>query len=348
MKKSKSTRTALLKKIYSKKKFSIIVLHDNPDPDAIAAGWGFKFYIKKRFNIDSAIVYGGIIARAENKAMVRRLRIELISWADIVIPANPSYVLIDTQPCTGNNSLPPDIVPDIVIDHHQARKKIDIPFSDIRPDIGSTASIIYEYLSEENYPLPKLLATALYYGINSETRDLGREVNSLDEKACINLFPSTSKKILSGIIHPKHTKEYFSVLALALKKAKVNDTSAFCHLGEVPFPDYIHQIADLLLSCENIRWSLCSGWSGSVLYLSLRATNPRAKAGILVKKLVGSRGKAGGHDTMAGGKLEFSVEGLPSTHAYIEELVTRRFAKYCSKNSESSFHDLISNDPICS
>jgi len=49
---------------------------------------------------------------------------------------NPGHfdlvALIDTQPTTGNNPLPAEILPDIVIDHHAVRKAARrVTFTDI-------------------------------------------------------------------------------------------------------------------------------------------------------------------------------------------------------------------------
>jgi len=121
------------------------------------------------------------------------------------------------------------------------------------------------------------------------------------------------------------------VLAYGLNAALADENTVFCHLGEINHADYIHQIADLILTCENMRWSLCTGWCGPVLYLSLRATNNRSKAGVMVRKLVGSHGKAGGHDTMAGGKLEYTCQVTEGMRQTVESLISKRFARYCGR-----------------
>lgn len=348
---STDERHELLTSIFSDTKFLIIGLHDNPDPDAIASGWGLHYYLKRKFGVNSVIAYGGIIARAENKAMVKHLGITLLPWHAIDLQNHHSYALVDTQPGVGNNSLPSSIKPDIVIDHHPINKKIKSryksPYMDIRTHIGATASIVYGYLADENISIPKLLATALFYGISSETRNLGREASEIDQRAYIELFPQVSTKILSNITHPKNTREYFSVLARSLNTAMTNDTTVYSHLGEVDHPDYIHQIADLLLTCENIRWSLCTGWWGPVLYLSLRATNTRAKAGVMIRKLVGAHGKAGGHDTMAGGKMEYpDARYTEKMRHTVESLLTRRFARYCGRCKVRDYKPLTTPEKI--
>lgn len=334
-------RLAALDDIGSRKRHAVIFMHDNPDPDAIASGWALHYFLKKRYNLPSVITYGGLIARAENASMVKFLKIPLTPISDVQINSTDLIALVDTQPRTGNNSLPRKLVPHVVIDHHPKRTKLRIPFEDIRTDYGATVTILYEYFLEANMAIPPMLATAVFYALSAETQDLGRDASDRDEKVYMDLFPVANKGILSRISHPKYNREYFTILARGLKKALVLDHISLVHLGEVPFPDYIHQIADILLTCENIRWSLCSGWYQNVLYMSLRATNPRAKAGILVRKLIGSMGKAGGHDTMAGGKLEYMGELSPDMRANIEDLLTKRFALYCGRIKKPVFQKLM-------
>jgi len=322
---------AKLEKVFSKKKHLYIFLHDNPDPDAIASGWAFQYLVKKKFNINSTIVYGGIIARAENRTMVKLLKIPLVPFSQVKCTLRCSYALLDTQPNLGNNSLPDKIVPQIVIDHHPLINELSSDFCFVRTEIGATATILFEFMKYAGLDISTNLATALYYALSSETQDLGREANERDIKAYLDLFPKTNKKILSKIVHPKNSPKFLCFLAKGLNNACLRDHIAYSHLGVVPYPDYVHQIADLLLSCENIRWSLCTGWVEKTLYLSLRATNSRAKAGILVRKLVGKKGKAGGHDTMAGGKLSFSIDIDNSIRERVEQTINKRFLRYCNR-----------------
>ena len=198
-----------LGEIFSKRKHLYIFLHDNPDPDAIASGWAFQYLVKKKFNINSTIVYGGIIARAENQAMVKLLKIPLVPCSQIKPTLKYYYALLDTQPKVGNNSLPDKIVPQLVIDHHPLKNEFNSDFTFIRTEIGATATILFELIEYLGLDISTNLATALYYALSSETQDLGREASERDVKAYLNLFPKTNKKILSKIVHPKNSPEFF-------------------------------------------------------------------------------------------------------------------------------------------
>lgn len=334
-------KIAALDDIALKKRHAVIFLHDNPDPDAIASGWALHHFFKKRYNLHSVITYGGLIARAENASMVRYLHIPLTPVSEVNISSTDLIALVDTQPRIGNNSLPRKLVPHVVIDHHPKRLKIRVPFEDIKTDYGASVTILYEYILRTNIEIPPSLATAIFYALSAETQDLGRDAGESDQKAYMDLFPVANKRMLSNISHPRYNREYYTILVRGLKNALISNHISVAHLGDVPFPDYIHQIADILLTCENVRWSLCSGWYRNVLYLSLRASNPRAKAGIIVRKIIGSMGRAGGHDMMAGGKLEYLGDLNPEMRIDIEDLITKRFALYCGRDRNPVFQRLM-------
>src|SRR6185312_8407434 len=123
-----------------------IMTHDNPDPDSLAAALGLRTLFESS-GIPSTITIGGIIGRAENRAMVRELKIDLVPIERLDWKAHPVVAMVDTQPGTGNNSLPSGRTADVVIDHHPPRADLaEVPWLDIRTEMGATATIVYGYL----------------------------------------------------------------------------------------------------------------------------------------------------------------------------------------------------------
>ena len=55
----------------------VVVMHDNPDPDAIASGWGVQVLVEEKLGIPVRLVGGGAIVRAENRHMVDELQTEV-------------------------------------------------------------------------------------------------------------------------------------------------------------------------------------------------------------------------------------------------------------------------------
>jgi len=202
---------------------TLILTHDNPDPDAIAAGLGFQHLLKQAFGLESTLAYGGIVGRAENQAMLEHLRITLTAVEGIAWGEFSRVALIDTQPLTGNNSLPADIRADVIIDHHPVRPETrGAAYVDVRENVGASSSLVTDYLREVGVEIPSRLATALYYGIKSDTQDLGRDSSPLDLESYLFLFPKVRRRLLNRILNPKVSGDYFKVLNRAFNKARMH------------------------------------------------------------------------------------------------------------------------------
>ena len=148
----------------------LVMSHDNPDPDALVSMAILGQILKRRFHRKVTIAYGGIIGRAENQEMCRSLGYHFSRLRHIKWNSYRHFALVDSQPGTGNNQLPPDLSVRLVLDHHPVRKGArQAAFSDIRPDYGATASIAAEYLLSSGLPITKAAATGLVCAIHSET-----------------------------------------------------------------------------------------------------------------------------------------------------------------------------------
>jgi nanoRNase/pAp phosphatase (c-di-AMP/oligoRNAs hydrolase) len=307
----------------------LVLTHDNPDPDALAAAAVLTQLLKRRYAVSATVGYGGIIGRAENLEMVRTLRLRLSRVRHLNWKHYRHFALVDTQPSTGNNQLPPDVVADVVIDHHPPRKESHrSPFADIRPSYGATATILAEYMLASGIQPTARIATALIYAIRTETLDFRREGTGPDRELYDYLYPLASKRALGRIQHPNLPVSYFRTLHSALERMQGVDNVILCHLPSTPTPDSVPQIADLLLRTEGKTWSLASGPYEDRLWLALRTTNPRADAGRTMRRIIGRKGKGGGHGTMAGGWLPLErPEDLEAQQRMVSERLLRILGK---------------------
>jgi nanoRNase/pAp phosphatase (c-di-AMP/oligoRNAs hydrolase) len=188
--------------------------------------------------------------------------------------------MVDTQPGTGNNSLPAGIEPDIVIDHHPIHRQTRAaPFTDIRRSYGATSTILVEYLIEAGITPDPPLATALLYGIRSDTQDLGRECSRYDIEAIEFLYPFANKRMLGIIQRGKVPRVYYQMLADALRNARVQGPAVITELGDIDNPDMIAEVADLLLREDETTWSMCTGYWNNKLLISLRTSEETILAG---------------------------------------------------------------------
>jgi len=302
----------------------LILMHDNPDPDSIASALGLQYLLQHLARKPSLIAYAGIVGRAENRAMLKYLGIKLSSMSRVPLQEYSCVALVDTQPLTGNNSLPSGKPPQIVFDHHPfqpATRKV--PYREVKPKYNVTASIITEYLVASKLELDPILATALFYAIKSETEGLGREVGKIEAKLRHYLYPHVDQRLLANIENARVSREYFQIIHSALEHSEIYDDVVIANIEDVNNPDIVAEVADLLMRLEKIKWSFCFGtYNGDVL-VSARTIDRSNDAGTLMRNAFADLGAAGGHEMMAGAKITVKAQTLARKRAFVRELIAR-------------------------
>lgn len=318
-----------LKTLWSNYKSLLIVMQDNPDPDAIGAASALRELANKTAGISCKLSYGGTIGRAENRELVHYLGFNFYPFGRVDYSGFDLIALVDTQPATGNNPLPADVLPDIVIDHHPFRKATSsASFTDIRKNYGSTSTILWEYLSAAKISPETPTATALLYGIRSDTQDLGRESTRADIDAMEALYPLANKRMLGQIQHGRVPLSYYQLLTRALANTIVYEHCSICNITDVNNPDMIGEVADLLLRYEKVDWVLCYGCYNNQLLISLRTQDKQLSACDVIHKIVWRIGTGGGHATMAGGQIPLQkAKRSIRQRAHLERLICERFLK---------------------
>ena len=94
-------------------------------------------------------------------------------------------------------------------------------------------------------------------------------------------------------------------------------------MEQVRDPDFVPEMADLIVRMEGIRWALAWGAFRDRLYLSIRTNVPEANAGEVMQQILEGVGKGGGHGMRAGGAIE--LNGSSALPARIAEKLIRRF-----------------------
>ena len=304
---------------------ALVLTHDNPDPDALASAYGLATLLREKAGLPTDIAYGGIVGRAENTAFVKVLAIPALPAAQVSFEDYDLHALVDTQQPVSNHVLPGDLVADVVIDHHPLRDgSLANPWADVGGSYGATSTMVTEYLrAAEVEPSPQL-ATALYYGIKADTRDLERQTLEHDVDCYLWLFPRIDRVLLSEIEHPRLPQRYFRLYHAAIERARVFPGALITDLGEVYSPDMVAEVAERLSFVEEMTWSLAYGSFRSQLYLSLRCSDRRMNAGRLIREVcVDLGGSAGGHGSMAGARVPLA--GTRAQRATLKREVVRRF-----------------------
>lgn len=288
----------------------LIILHDDPDPDAIASGEALRYLLAETHDIDGQLAHRGIIGRAENKALVDYLGIPLRQLPEEEFEPERPVAILDTQPGAGNSPLPADYPAVAVIDHHGERSNGTAKFYDVRPWIGASSTILTQYLRAAECKPTMKLATALFYGIKTDTKALSRDTSAADVAAYFYLLPFVEIDALVEIENAQVPAAYFRNLATAMEGARVYDDVVFSSLGEMDYPDLAAEIADLFLRLEGVRWAICMGIYEEEVYLSVRVRDEDADAEALARAAVGDRGSAGGRNTLAGGQAPLKGEDV--------------------------------------
>jgi nanoRNase/pAp phosphatase (c-di-AMP/oligoRNAs hydrolase) len=290
----------------------LVLTHDYPDPDSIASAAALKFIAETVFNIRCDIAYGGVIGRTENREMVSRLKVPIRPLKKTELARAKNVALVDTQPAFRNNRFPPDRRAAIVIDQHRSDVPPNADLSIVNLHCGATSVILSQALFLTHETPPPLLATALAYGILTDTLNFFRAHEPFVMQTYLRLMPHCDLVTLAKIQNPTRSSRFFTTLARGIRLAMSCRDVIVSHLGEVENPDLVSQTADFFLTYESIRWSLITGRYKGRLCMSLRTRVKDAEAGEILRDICGDRASAGGHGGMAGGSFEIGRTSPPA------------------------------------
>ena len=128
----------------------VVVSHVNPDPDSLASMLGLKALIEScQQGKPVTLTVDGMIARAENRAMVEMIPIPLVPVETASVDAETAVIMVDSQPYTGRR-FSEELAPQVVIDHHETGGDLNgVIFQDIRDHLGATSTMVTGYLIEQ-------------------------------------------------------------------------------------------------------------------------------------------------------------------------------------------------------
>lgn len=388
----------------------LVLMHNDPDPDAIASARALEEMLRIHApGTRVTLGHGGIIGRSENLTMAdlimpHGVRISQRTAGE-EISAYDGVMLVDTQPVAANHLLWSTDLPReevlAAIDHHPPRRsRLRAKVHDVRPEVGASSTLLCEYLAVAEVPIDTELATALFYGIKSDTLGLSRHTSSLDIWAYSTLRHLVQTELLNKIEHVQLPRTYFRSISDALANTTIYAVSqpsavdeeddeegedlsdaedpdgyradlerfdldiialsrmlapgasgtlsqpkdagedgeegedsegieeeagdiAVSLLFDMPRPDMAAEVADLLMRMENVAWVVCLGIFGDQGVMSVRAADSNARAGRLVRNVAGRNGSAGGHNTIAGGRIHLPNKTPAERIAELHALVPR-------------------------
>ena len=305
----------------------LILPHDYPDPDALAAAFALQFLAKKSFQIESRIAYRGIIGRMENRIMVSTLRIPVHRLKPGDLKKFKQVALVDTQPAFENNPFPGDRKATIVIDQHPSKANPTADLALVDPGCGATCVILAQALLLQEVEIPSRLATALVYGILSDTLNLYRAERPDVAQIYLRILHRADMRDLARIQNPARTKSFFVTLTRCLRDAVFFGGLVVAHLGTIQNPDLVSQMADFLLTYKPARWSMCTGRYKGRLHVSLRSTVPDGRAAEVLRNAFEKHREAGGHDAIAGGSFRVGTDASEETWQARQQALQERVQK---------------------
>jgi nanoRNase/pAp phosphatase (c-di-AMP/oligoRNAs hydrolase) len=309
-------------------KDSVLVTID-PDPDAIASALAVKRLLWHKVASTSIGIIRPI-RRLNNLAMVRLLRVPLFSLKKPHSPQADKLVLVDGQP--SHNDAFSSFHYTVVIDHHPESEAVtNASLCDVRPEYGSTSTIMTQYLRAAKIKPSQALATALLYGIKTDTRNFERHTLIEDIEAFRYLFEYADHNILGKIDISDLSLSDTKYFHKAFERKHVVKDRLFIYLDQVPCSDILVEVAEFMLKIRDISWSIVSGICQDSLIIVVRNNGHRKDAGKLIRRTFAPLGCAGGHQAMARAEIPLSrlsevIGTLTSTS--IERFVRRSLSPF--------------------
>src|SRR3954470_11914166 len=282
----------------------LILLHNDPDPDAMASGLALRNVLHRT---KTTAIIGAIqgVTRPENLRMVNLLDIHVEPVTADSLKEFDRIAMVDVQPHYFGDMI--DRV-DLVIDHHPEQPGYTAVFKDIRADYGSTSTILTEHLRAVDIDISERTATAMLYAIKSDTLFFNRSTNRVDLEAFSYLYPLADAALIRKMEGAEITLERLDYVLRAFKEGSLTEQVFCAFLGALPREDFIPYVADFFLQLENVKWTVVAGMVGVSSVISVRNLGFSRNAGEFVRRYFAEIGSAGGHRAMA--KAVMPVDGF--------------------------------------
>ena len=273
----------------------LIMLHNEPDPDAMASGLALRNILRRT---KTTAIIGAIqgVTRPENVRMINLLDIHVETITPATVTEYDRVAMVDVQPHYFGGLV--DRV-DLVIDHHPEQPGYTTVFKDIRPDYGSTSTILTEHLRAVDANISERTATAMLYAIKSDTLFFNRQTNRVDLEAFSYLYPLADAAMIRKMEGAEITIERLDYVLKAHRGGALADQVFCAFIGVTPREDFITYVADFFLQLENVKWTVVAGIVNDSMIVSVRNLGYTKNAGEFVRRFFAGIGSAGGHRAMA-------------------------------------------------
>ncbi len=273
----------------------LILLHNDPDPDALASGLALRNLLHRTKTTAIIGAFQGV-TRPENLRMINLLDIQVEPITADMLGGFDRVAMVDVQPHYFGEII---TRVDLVIDHHPEQPGYTAVYKDIRPDYGSTSTILTEHLRAVDVNISERTATAMLYAIKSDTLFFNRQTNRVDIEAFSYLYPLSDATLIRRMEGAEITVERLDYVLKAYQHGSFAGQVFCAFLGETPREDLVPYVADFFLELQDVKWTLVAGLLGDTVVISVRNLGYSKNAGEFVRRVFGDIGNAGGHRSMA-------------------------------------------------
>lgn len=296
----------------------VIQCHDFPDADTLAAGYGVYQYLRANGK-EPTLVYSGKqpISKPNLQHMIDLLEIP-VRYTD-TLQEPEALVTVDCCYGEGNVTQFPAKHP-FVIDHHRFHDACRYP-NEIRSSYSSCSTIVAQMLRQEqmDYNADRKLATALYYGLYSDTNGMS-EINHPADKDLRDLtdFDVT---IITLLKNSNLSLSEMKIAGDALKHYRYNNVHHYAVVEALPCdPNILGFICDLLLQVDEVHTCVVFCRRPFGIKLSVRSCVNDIRANELAEFLVRDYGTGGGHAQKAGGYMRPFAQNINVTQLICERM----------------------------
>ena len=273
----------------------LILLHNDPDPDAMASGLALRNVLRRTKQTASSGRCRGSRGR------------KTCGWSTCsTFTSRPSRPISSRgsiasrwSTCSRTTSATRSIASISVIDHHPEQPGYSAVFKDIRPDYGSTSTILTEHLRAVDANISERTATAMLYAIKSDTLFFNRQANRVDLEAFSYLYPLADAALIRKMEGAEITMERLEYVLKAKQNGRMVEQVFCAFIGASPREDFIPYVADFYLQLEDVKWTIVAGIVNDSIVISVRNLGYSRNAGEFVRQYFADIGSAGGHRAMA-------------------------------------------------
>ncbi|MGI9558073.1 MAG: DHH family phosphoesterase [Thermodesulfobacteriota bacterium] len=245
-----------LRKAHEGKDRILILLHDHPDPDAMASALALRAVLGRNKQTATIGHFGATVSRPENVAMMELLEIDITPLTVDRVSEFDSVAMVDVQPPFFRGAL---TKVDSVIDHHPEVGSYEAVFSKISVSEGATSTIMTALLRASDVEISERLATALLYGIKTDTFSLARDADDEDVEAFTFLYKKANLGLLKKIEKAEMPSEELTIFGNSLARHWVKRKVIFVNLGKVEREYMIPKMADFCMQAKDSEWVVSFG-----------------------------------------------------------------------------------------